>query len=251
MMRAAVFCLSVLLSFAPAAAQTLPSNFTISYAARVRGIESGRVDYGFTLQDGAYRATSQRRLSGMARMFLGASQDFDYAAQGRVDQAVLVHPTSYQHRDYGRRHRLVRVSFDGDSVTTIATPPMGMGHPAATPEQKANAIDQVSLLLQMLIAAGDPCQHRYRVFMDGRSRFDLVLTPNGQQRVAFPGYQGNAMRCSVAFQPIAGFSDPQQPARLTFLFARVNNYTVPVSIEMPTDAVGIVELQVRSFQIAW
>jgi hypothetical protein len=229
----------------------LPSEFVISYAARARGFDAGQVDYAFSIQNALYHATSRRRLTGLARTFFGASQDFDYAAQGRVDDAGGVHPSTYQHQDFGRRHRLVRVSFDGDAVTTVATPPMGMGHPAATPAQKLGTIDQVSLVLQMLFAAGAPCGRTYHIFMDGRSRFDLALTPSGQQRVRFPGYTGVADRCSVAFQPIAGFSDPQQPARLTFLFAHVGPYAVPVSIEMPTDAVGIVQLQVRSFRLGW
>jgi hypothetical protein len=144
---------------------------------------------------------------------------------------------------------VVRVTFEGNQVTTVATPPMGMGHPPATPEQKAGTIDQVSMVLQMLYVHGDPCRQTYHVFMDGRSRFDLVLTPNGHQRASFPGYRGDVDRCSVAFQPIAGFSDPQQPEHLTFLFAHVNGYSVPVSIEMPTDAVGIVQLEAQSFRL--
>ena len=116
---------------------------------------------------------------------------------------------SHKLQEFGRRHRLVRVRFEGDTVTTIATPPMGMGHPAATAAQKAGVIDQVSLVLQMMLASGAPCEHAYHVFMDGRSRFDLALGASGRQRVRFPGYEGDVDRCAVAFRPIAGFSDPQ------------------------------------------
>jgi hypothetical protein len=249
--RALFLALLLSLGAWSAEAQTaVPREFIISYSARARGLDVGLVNYAFSGENNSYSGTSQRRLTGLARTFFGASQDFDYAAQGHVD-AGGVHPCAYQHRDFGRRHRLVRVSFDGDTVTTVATPPMGMGHPAATAAQKAGAIDQISLLLQMLVATGAPCEHTYRVFMDGRSSFDLTLTAGGKMRVRFPGYEGDVDRCSVAFQPIAGCSDPQQPARLTFLFAHVGPYAVPVSIEMPTDAAGIVQLQVRSFRLGW
>jgi len=52
----------------------------------------------------------------------------------------------------------------------------------------------------------------------------------------------------VQFTPIAGFSDPQQPARLSFLFATINGLTVPIVVEMPTDSVGVVRLEARTYR---
>jgi len=116
--------------------------------------------------------------------------------------------------------------------------------------QKVGAIDQVSMFAQMLMGQEAPCNRTFRVFLDGRSRFDLVLRPNGTQQVSLPSYRGVAQRCAVQFTPIAGFSDPQRPARLTFLFANINGLTVPIVVEMPTDSVGVVRLQARSFRAA-
>ena len=251
MKRLLVLALFSALAMGQAGAQTVDlHNFSVSYVSRARGLDAGEVSYTFAVDNRAYQATSERRLTGMARMFLHNTQDFDYAARGAIGEDGVVEPQSYQHQDYGKRHRLVRVTFAGDQVITVAAPPMGMGHPPATPEQKRGTIDQVSLLLQMLVARGDPCRQTYHVFMDGRSRFDLVLTPNGHQQVSFAGYHGAVDRCVAAYQPIAGFGNPQQPAQLTFMFAHVGAYAVPVSIEMPTDAVGIVQLQVQSFHLS-
>ena len=44
-------------------------------------------------------------------------------------------------------------------------------------------------------ASGDPCTRTIRVYMDGRSRFDFVLTPNGRVNVNTAAYQGEALRC--------------------------------------------------------
>lgn len=221
--------------------------FSITYDIRAHGIAVGEAHYVFAFQGSAYQANASRRSTGLARTLMGNRQDFAYAARGIIDDAGA-HPQAYRHED-DHRHRVVEVAFAGDAVTTIARPPMGMGNPPATAAQKAGAIDQVSMFLQMLTARGDPCQQRLSVFMDGRSRFDLTLRPAGRQTVSVPGFRGQAARCIVQFTPISGFADPQAPAQLTFLFAPVSGYFVPVSVEMPTAEAGIVRLDERSFSL--
>ena len=226
----------------------LPAHVNINYNVIVRGINAGEALYTFSFQGADYQATARRQITGLARAFLGNSQDFSYSSRGRL-QNGQVRPIAYRHED-DRRHRVVEVSFNGDEVTTVATPRMGMGRPPATPAQKVGTIDQVSMFVQMLMGQNDPCNRTFRVFMDGRSRFDLVLRPNGSQRVSMASYRGVAQRCAVQFTPIAGFSDPQAAARLTFLFATINGLSVPIVVEMPTADVGVVRLEARRFQTA-
>lgn len=236
---------------APAQSQqqtALPARININYNVVVYGITAGEALYTFNFQGVDYQATARRQITGMARNFLHDSQDFSYSARGRIENGRVV-PTAYRHED-DHRHRIVQVSFNGNDVITTATPRMGMGHPPATPEQKAGTIDQVSMFAQMLLGQNAPCNRTFRVFLDGRSRFDLVLRPNGTQNVNLPSFHGVAQRCAVQFSPIAGFSDPQRPARLNFLFANINGLTVPIVVEMPTDSVGVVRLEARSYRTA-
>lgn len=252
-MARALIAILVLLFCAPADAHAQSPapglrSFSISYSIHARGLNVGAADYAFTFHGDTYEGRSTRRATGLAHMLLGASQDFTYSARGRTDATGRVRPVSYQHQG-GRNRRLVQVSFDADAITTIATPRMGMGHPPATEAQKAGSIDQVSMFVQMLTAAGDPCRQTLKVYMDGRSRFDLVLAPNGRQAVSLGGFRGEAYRCAVHFAPIAGFSDPQAQADMMFLFAPVRGYFIPVQIEMPTDDAGLVVLQATRFAI--
>jgi hypothetical protein len=54
----------------------------------------------------------------------------------------------------------------------------------------------------------------------------------------------------VRFQPIAGFSDPQEAETLTFLFARTQSgMYAPIRIEMPTDDVGVARLEARRLTV--
>jgi len=224
----------------------MPARININYNVIVRGITAGEALYTFSFQGDQYSATARRQITGIARTFLGDSQDFSYSSRGRIDSGQ-VRPIAYRHED-DHRHRVVQVAFNGDQVITTATPRMGMGHPPATPAQKVGTIDQVSMFAQMLMGQTAPCNRTFRVFLDGRTRFDLVLRPNGTQRVTTGAFRGAAQRCSVQFTPIAGFSDPQQPARLNFLFATINGLTVPIVVEMPTDSVGVVRLEARTYR---
>ena len=58
-----------------------------------------------------------------------------------------------------------------------------------------------------LTATGDPCSRTLRIYMDGRARFDFVLTPNGRVNINSRAVRGPGVRCRVQFRPIAGFGD--------------------------------------------
>lgn len=223
-------------------------SFNAVYSISGKGLEAGEFSYGVRFDGGAYSATARRKMTGLVGALVGNAQNYTYAANGRVTPAGL-DPESYRHQG-GKRNRIVTVDYSGPQPVTTAVPVMGMGNPPATPEQRAGAVDQVSAIAQMIVASGDPCSRTIHVLMDGRSRFDFVLSPNGRVNVNTHAYRGPAIRCSVAFRPIAGFPDPQAPATLTFLFAQTpNGLYAPLRIEMPTDIeqIGVAVLEAKSF----
>jgi hypothetical protein len=237
------------LAAGPAAAQAArPSQVTAVYNVHARGMEAGRFNLGVTLNGAAYEATAERRMTGLARTLLGESQDYRYSARGQVTAAGEVRPSAYQHQG-GRRNRLVRVAFGADDVVTTAEPAMGMGDPPATRAQKLGSIDQVSMFLAMMVKPGEPCRGTLRVLLDGRGRADFVMSPNGQERVSIAGFSGQAQRCRVQYRPIAGFSEPQEAADLSFLLAPIGGVNAPLRIEMPSDDAGVIRLQARSFAV--
>lgn len=231
------------LAAAPAA-----RSFNVVYSVSGKGVQAGDFNFGVKFEGGAYEASASRRMTGLVRALVGSAQDYRYSSRGRVTPQGL-QPSAYRHQG-GKRNRVVEVAFDGASPVTTATPVMGMGDPPATPQQKAGAIDQVTAIASMVASTGDPCARTIRVLMDGRSRFDFVMSANGRVNVNTRAYRGSAIRCSVQFRPIAGFPDPQTPATLTFLFApTANGLYAPIRIEMPTDVeqIGVAVLEARSF----
>jgi hypothetical protein len=226
-------------------AQDAPlSAFSVTYDAKARGITAINATYSYTFANGRYQANATHRAVGIVRSMVKNRQDYTYSVSGVIDENGQPRPRAYRHQG-GGKNRVVNVSFSDAAVVTTANPPMGMGEPPATPAQKLNTVDQVTMLAQMLMAEGDPCRQRVRVFLEGRVRFDLVMSPRGTQAVNLTGFRGNAVRCTVRLVPIAGFSDPIEATNLTFLFAPINGYFAPVQIQMPTEDAGIVTLEAR------
>lgn len=236
------------------AALAQPQTFNAAYNVRIYGMTAGEFTLSVKMNEGAYEAATTQRTTGLVRSIVGSKQDYQASARGRIT-ADGVRPESYQHQG-GRRNRLVKVSYGAGDVVTTAEPAFGsMGDPPATREQKLGSTDNVSSFVDMLVAPGakDPCARTIRVF-DGRARFDLVMRPNGTQQVATRAWKGNAVRCTVQYKPIAGFSAPEpgedRPTDdpLTFLFAPLpGNLYAPVRIEWPTDGAGLAIMEAKSF----
>lgn len=249
----AAFALGLIALAAPAAAQA-PQG--AQGAARFEGLYSvtanmgavGDFEYHFTQTGPTYEASAERRFTGMARMLAGSSQDYAYSVRGAVDAGRL-QPVAYRHQG-GRRNRVVEAAFSADDIVTTSNPRMGMGAPPATQAQKRGAVDQLTAIASMVTAQGDPCARTIPVYMDGRSRFDFVMRPNGTVQVNTAAFQGQAIRCTVQFRPIAGFSDPQEAATLTFLFARTpSGLYAPIRIQMPSDDAGVITLEARQLTV--
>jgi hypothetical protein len=253
---AAVLVLGLAALTGPAAAQTGDRSFDAVYSVHARGVEAGDFTYSFRQTGATYTATAQREMKGWVGAALNRSQDYTYSVRGAVAEDGALRPSAYQHQGGRRRAdrpngRLVRAAFTANDVTTTSVPAgMGMGDPPATAEQRRNTIDQITAIAAMVTATGDPCARTLRIYMDGRSRFDFVLTPNGAVTVNSRAFQGPGVRCRVQFRPIAGFGDPQEAATLNFVFGRTESgLWAPVTIEMPTDGVGVVRLEARRISI--
>ncbi|WP_395647109.1 DUF3108 domain-containing protein [Terricaulis sp.] len=237
-----------------AAQQQAPAErtFEARYVVIGRGVEAGDFNYSFTQSGSTYRASANREMKGWVGAALNRSQDYTYSVVGTVSADGSLHPTTYQHQGGRRREdrpngRLIRAQFSpGDVVTTAQPGRPNMGDPPATPEQRRNTIDQITAIAAMVTAQGDVCNRTLRVYMDGRARFDFVMQPNGNVNINSRVYRGPGFRCRVQFRPIAGFGDPQEASTLTFLFAPTpSGMYAPITIEMPTDGVGVVRLEAR------
>ncbi len=236
-----------------AGAQTgVNRSFSAVYSVHARGVEAGDFTYNFNQTGATYTASANREMKGWVGAALNRSQDYTYSVTGAVTADGALRPAQYTHQGGRRREdrpngRRINAAFSANDVVTTATPgPANMGDPPATPEQRRNTIDQITAIAAMATASGDPCARTLRVYMDGRARFDFVMSPNGNVNIDSRAYRGPGVRCRVQFRPIAGFGDPQEASTLNFVLARTSSgLWAPVTIEMPTDGVGVVRLEAR------
>jgi hypothetical protein len=226
------------------------------YSVHARGVDAGDFTYNFTQSGSTYQASAVREMKGWVGAALQRSQDYTYSVRGAVAADGALRPSAYQHQGGRRRDdrpngRLIRTTFTAIDAVTTATPgPANMGEPPATQEQRRNTIDQITAIAALVTASGDPCAQTLHIYMDGRARFDFVMTPNGNVTINSRAYRGPGVRCRVQFRPIAGFGDPQEAATLTFLLAPTDSgMWAPVTIEMPTDGVGVVRLEARRLNV--
>lgn len=239
-----------------ATAQSGNRTFEGVYSVHARGVEAGDFNFNFRQTGNSYTASATREMKGWVGAALNRSQDYTYSVTGAVAADGTLRPAQYQHQGGRRRDdrpngRLIRAAFSANDVVTTATPGNpNMGDPPATQAQRRGTIDQITAIAAMITAQGDPCARTLRIYMDGRSRFDFVMTPNGAVTVDSRAYEGAGVRCRVQFRPIAGFSDPQEASTLNFVFARTpSGMWAPITIEMPTDGVGLVRLEARRLTV--
>jgi hypothetical protein len=245
---AVLACASVSSAIAQPAAAPVPlSAFSVSYGIVARGVNVGTASYNFSFANGRYNATANRRATGLARDLVGTRQDYEYVVSGLFDGTNL--RTRSFRSEGGRRNRVINAAFTDTSVTTTSNTDLNMGNPPATAAQRSGVVDDITMLGRMLVAQNSPCIGTVRVLGEGRRRFDLVMRANGTQRVNIAGFRGDAVRCSVRFTPVAGFSDPIDPGNLTFLFAQSGGYFVPIQIEMPTEEAGTVRFRATRFNV--
>ncbi len=154
-----------------------------------------------------YNANTRAQAAGIVDWFV--DYNLFISSTGRVTPAGLM-PGHYDSNNQdGRKNRHVTVDFNPTEVLTKVTPKFGdYGYPPATPEQKLEAMDPVSAILNLALAsnatAANPCGGPMRAF-DGKQRFDLKLTFDSRISYKSAVYSGPALVCNVEYVEIAGF----------------------------------------------
>jgi Protein of unknown function (DUF3108) len=236
-----------LASASGAAAQTAQNRtYQATYSVSVAGFTGGELNLDVRINGANYTGTLRQRATGLMRTAVGDAQDYDASARGVITPNAI-RPTTYTHTG-GSRDRTVTVTFSDTDVVTVANPPLNMGNPPATRQQRIGSTDQISSFVDMMVSPGvtDPCNRTIRVY-DGRARFDLVMRPNGTREVNNRAFRGTAQRCTVTYRAIAGLTDdPPRGDNMTFLFGRLSNgLWAPLRIEWPTDDAGMAVIQAR------
>jgi hypothetical protein len=154
----------------------------------------------------------------------------------QADQYNLVYSS-------GRRTRVYNVQYRNGDVTETTI----------KPEPTRNLKNWVPVTEKDLRAVLDPlsglvfpanakvCPSRLPIY-DGESRMDLVLTPKGAKEFSTAGFKGEAIVCSIRYEPKSGYrrgrSDIEYlrktPMEIWFAKAQSANVYAPVYAVIPT-----------------
>lgn len=215
---------------------------------------TGKARFTVDVQPDTYRITSKVKTTGLADILV--NYDLGLSATGYVrPRGLETYAYTSQNRD-GKKNRRVELIYGDDDVAMEVTPAFGdLGDPPATPEQKLNALDPVTALINFALeprAPGDnPCGGPMKIF-DGRQLSHLHFNYAGMREVRSDAWRGEAIECHVELERVAGFDrDEIEQQNLTgingplrmWLAPLPNGATVPVRIEAQTDDIGKVTLQ--------
>ncbi len=216
---------------------------------------TGKATFHVDLEPDTYRITSKVKTTGLADLLV--NYDLSLSATGYVrDDRLDSYAFVSQNRD-GKKNRRVELTYGESDVDMTVRPVFGdLGHPPATPEQKLDALDPITALINFGLTprepGGNPCGGPIKVF-DGRQLSHLHLKYAGMKEVRSDAWRGEAIECHVRLDKVAGYdegeTDEQQnlsgidgPLRM-WLAPLGNGATIPVRIEADSEDIGKVTLQ--------
>ncbi|MET0181478.1 MAG: DUF3108 domain-containing protein [Caulobacterales bacterium] len=203
-----VLAVAVLLIFAQRAEA---QSYRLQYEAQVLGVVPiGRASYEVSTSGGRYLARATVRTTGVAQLF--DQTQISAAAAGALRAAGPAWSTYNLSHGYARKFRRIDMQRTREGVSAVVAPRFGdMGSPPATPAQQNASHDPLTAIFALgrQIGAAGACNGRVNVF-DGRAHYRL--SASGGTRGAFHGggYNGPAIRCSLNYSPIAGYTNGEE-----------------------------------------
>ncbi|MBL8536860.1 MAG: DUF3108 domain-containing protein [Hyphomonadaceae bacterium] len=240
---------AILLAVALAFAQAGPAaadRFSLTYD----GVGLGFVPLGGVVVDAdveadRYHAVATLRSRGLLNLF--ERTNLRAESEGVIaNGAVQWRRYELDHR-YSHKHRTVSMVWDQASgaATTIVPNYRLWGEPPANDEHRRRSRDPLSTMIAMAVDVGQTrrCAGAYPTF-DGR--FHYLLELGGGDIASFDdaGYEGDVLRCTLAYIAVAGFEARDAGRRRipqgTVWFALMPDTTFapPVRISTPLSAGG-------------
>ncbi len=194
---------ALVMSAGPAAAD----RFSLTYDGVGLGfVPLGGVTVDADVSDESYEITATLQSRGLLNLF--ERTNLRAEASGIIHNGV-VRWRSYDldHR-YSRKRRVINmvVGEDGAIASTIEPNYRLWGDPATSDEQRRRSRDPLSSVVAMSIDVGQTrrCSGAYPTF-DGRFHYLLELAGGEIDDFDDAGYEGDVLKCSLAYIAVAGF----------------------------------------------
>lgn len=185
-----------------------PITVQARYSLRYQGIEVGRLDINSNTTTKTYSLTGSSKVS---VLFGAVSWSGSSSVSGAIERGAPA-PAAYSFNwRQNKKAGTIQIGFKDSVAAEVAVKPaprIKSDTVPLTPAHKAGALDPMSAILMLTKAdSRPPCDRRVSVF-DGKQRYDIVLTPKRQVRLASSSGGGGrpeaAHVCRIMYEPIAG-----------------------------------------------
>lgn len=187
------------------------TQFRFELKGYVFGLRMIRAHYTGWYDQTRYSLYSDIKTSGLGALL--KKLEIWAVTKGSHDSRGL-HPEFHVQQNLDKKNRRVEMNYaDAANLVDVdIVPPLGsQGVPAASPQERYDADDTLSAILNMMMRGwgdkGEICDGTVRVF-DSKQHYGLRMEPAGTKRLKFDGEKFDALRCHVYYEPISGF-DPE------------------------------------------
>jgi hypothetical protein len=244
-MRLGLFALFAALLATPAAADT----FSLEYqGAALAIIPLGSITVDATIDDASYDIQTHMQSGGLLNIF--EHMNLAASASGAIEGDRVIWRRYDLDHHYSRKHRTIamNVATDGEVVAQINPTYRVWGTPPASDAQRRGARDPLSSMVAMAIDVGEHqrCQGSYPTF-DGRFFYRLELSGGARGHFDSAGYDGEVLKCSMAYIAVAGFEGTDSwghrripQGEIWFALAPNSRFAPPVRVTTPLSAGGAV-----------
>lgn len=203
-MRAALIALAALFASAgPAAAD----RFSLTYdGVGMRFVPLGHITVDADVSDDSYSITAQLQSRGLLNLF--ERTNLRAEASGSIrNGAVFWQSYDLDHR-YSRKRRVISMSVAGDGAVAATIEPNYRlwGEPPTSDAQRRRSRDPLSTMVAMSVDVSQTrrCAGIYPTF-DGRFHYLMELAGGEIDQFDDAGYEGDVLKCSLAYIAVAGF----------------------------------------------
>jgi hypothetical protein len=242
-MRLGLYVLFAVLFATPAAADT----FSLEYqGAAFAIIPLGSISVDATIDGDNYEVHTHMVSGGLLNIF--EHMNIAASASGAIEGDRVIWRRYDLDHHYAHKHRIIamNVAADGEVVAQIDPTYRVWGAPPASEEQRRSARDPLSSMVAMAIDVGEHqrCQGSYPTF-DGRFFYRLELSGGRIGHFNSAGYEGDVLKCSMAYVAVAGFENTDSwghrripQGEIWFALAPHSRFAPPVRVATPLSAGG-------------
>ncbi len=237
-MRVLLFALAVVfMSAAPARAD----RFILAYDGMGLGfIPLGNVTVDVDVSEDSYSVSAHLASGGLLNLF--ERTNLRAEASGAIRNGDVLWRRYGLDHHYSRKHRTIAMHVDdGGAVIAQIEPNYRLwGSPPASDEQRRRSRDPLSSMIAMAVDVGHTrrCSGAYPTF-DGRFHYLLELANGEIGDFDDAGYEGDVLKCSLAYIAVAGFEQRDAGRRrvpqgeVWFALVPDSRFAPPVRIATP------------------